>query len=184
MNTIALVEDLQDRTQKSAALVHVLQKHDESVLQHKLTPTTWSVLECVAHLNLYYEFYLPLLKEAIKSETIKPHEGGFKTGWLGQFFVNLMEPKEGKIKKMSAMAKMNPNATQLNSATLQTFIHYQEDFLEIIKKCKTLNLNEVKIPTVMSKWVTISLGDTLRFIVVHNERHLLQAQNCLKSTIV
>jgi TusA-related sulfurtransferase len=183
MNTLALLEDLQDRTQKSAALINVLQKLEESTLQHKLNPNTWSVLECIAHLNLYYAFYIPLLKTAVELDQTKSYEGRFKSGWLGEFFVTIMKPKKGKIKKMSAMAKMNPNGTLLDPSILEVFLNNQKTIHEIMEICKTRNLNSVKIPTVMSKWVSISLGDTLRFIVVHNERHLLQAQNCLKSTL-
>ena len=184
VNTLELLDDLQDRTQKSAALVNVFQKLDENTLQYKLTPNTWSVLECVAHLNSYYAFYLPLLRDAIELDKSKQYEGIFKAGWLGQFFVNLIEPKEDRIKKMSAMAKMNPNGKNLNPIILQIFLDHQRELHEIMEICKKRNLNRVRISTAISKWISISLGDTLRFIVVHNERHLLQAQRCLKSTIV
>lgn len=180
INTIALIADLEDRTHKATALVQVFQKLAESQLRYKENPNTWSVLECIAHLNRYYAFYLPLLQKAIHKEAVKKGSGSFRSGWLGQFFVKLMEPKEGKIKKMKAMAVMNPNGTPVDAVVLQDFIANQEAFLQLLEACRTLDLNAVSIPTVMSRWITINLGDTLRFMVVHHERHLLQAQNCLK----
>lgn len=183
LNTQELVADLQDRTQKATALVAVFYKLDESRLQYKSNPNSWSVLECIAHLNRYYAFYLPLLTKA----TVKPNPEKtatfFKTGLLGQFFVKLMEPKKNKIKKMKAVAKMNPNGSLLSIEELNLFNHYQNEFLAVLERCEQVDLNGHQVPTVISKWITISLGDTLRFIVVHNERHLLQAQNCLKSAI-
>lgn len=182
MNKNELLDDLLDRTQKATALVSIFQKMEESALQLKEDAKSWSVLECIDHLNRYYAFYLPLLNKALHNDKSNKTES-FSTGWLGQFFVKLMEPKEGTIKKMKAMESMNPNGSKLDISVLQQFINHQEAFLQIMEQCKTINLNAAKLPTVMSKWITISLGDTLRFIVVHNERHLLQAQNCLKSSI-
>ena len=180
IDNLLLIEDLQDRTQKASALATVFCKLEESKLQYKPDANSWSVLECITHLNRYYAFYIPLLTKAIASY---PAQTGsvFKPGILGQFFVRLMEPKANKIKKMKAMAKMNPNGSQPDKKVLNQFVEYQKELLSVLERCKQGNLNKPQIPTVMSKWITISLGDTLRFIVVHNERHLLQAQNCLKT---
>ncbi|TBX66998.1 DinB family protein [Flavobacterium silvisoli] len=182
INTLALVDDLHDRTQKASALVNVFQKLEEHQLRQKTHPEAWSVLECIDHLNRYYTFYLPALKKAIQTAQTKAGNSSFKTGILGQFFVKLMEPKAGKIKKMKALAQMNPVNSNVQPEVLQQFITHQEELLSLLETSRNLNLNAVQVPTAMSKWVTISLGDTFRFIVVHNERHLLQAQNCLKIT--
>ncbi len=181
MNTLALVDDLQDRTQKASALVSVFQKLEEHQLQQKANPDAWSVLECIDHLNRYYTFYLPLLKKAVQTAQTKAGNSSFKTGLLGEFFVKLMQPKAGKIKKMKALAQMNPVNSNVQPDVLRQFITHQTEFLSLLESSRNLNLNAVQVPTAISKWISISLGDTLRFIVVHNERHLLQAQNCLKN---
>ena len=43
-----------------------------------------------------------------------------------------------------------------------------------------IDLGKIKIPISIAPFVKIKLGDTLRFIVYHNERHIVQAQNILK----
>lgn len=137
-------------------------------------------LQCIAHLNKYYAYYIPLLNDTLAKSKQQKGIVIFKTGILGQFFVKLMEPKRGKIKKIKTIANMNPNGCDLLIEELVFFMNYQLEFLSILEKSKNCDLNRFQIPTVMSKWIMISLGDTFRFIVAHNERHLLQTQNCLK----
>lgn len=184
INTIELLEDLKERTDIGNAIVSFFWELDESDLRYKPSPTTWSVLECVAHLNRYYAFYIPLLNEALGKQVEYRGLVIFKTGVLGDFFVRLMEARAKKIKKMKAISYMDPNGCDLKTTELALFMNYQLEFLSIMDKCKNYDLTAPRIPTVMSKWVTISLGDTLRFLVTHNERHLLQAQNCLQWTMV
>ena len=179
-DTLWLVEDLQDRTQKASALAAAFSKIEVERLQYKPDASRWSVLECIAHLNRYYAFYMPLLRNAVAKSPIIKADFTFTSGLLGQFFVRLMEPKGNTVKKMKAMAKMNPQGSTLDVSELHDFMAYQEELLTLLETCKYHNLAQPKVPTALSKWITISLGDTLRFLVVHNERHLLQAQNCLK----
>lgn len=183
INTIELIDDLKERIQIGSAIVSFYKELEVSELRRKSSPTTWSVLECIAHLNLYYAFYIPLLNEALANS--KPQKGIviFKTGILGQFFVKLMDANRDNTKKMKAVAQMNPNGADLRVEELQLFINYQSEFLSILEQSKNYDLNSCHIPTVLSKWVTISLGDTFRFIVTHNERHLLQIQHCLKAEL-
>jgi len=180
LNNIELIEDLKERTIEASAVASLFFEVDEQELQSKANPEAWSALECFAHLNRYYAFYIPLLIKAIGSSP--EHKGllVFKAGYLGQFFVRLTDIKQKKIKKMKAMPTMDPNGSNPTIEELRLFIDYQKDMLSILEKSKNYNLSKPKIPTAMSRWITISLGDTLRFIVAHNERHLHQAEGCLK----
>jgi len=80
------IEDAETMLQKSI---------DE--LNWKLEPKSWSALECIEHLNLYSNFYLPELKYRIK-ENITPADSIFIPGLIGNYFVNLIRPNE-KSKK-------------------------------------------------------------------------------------
>lgn len=81
---------------------------------------------------------------------------------------------------MKAIAQMNPNWLDLKLKELALFMQYQSEFLAVLDYSKNYDLNGCQIPTVIFKWLTINLDDTLRFVVSHNERHLLHGQNCLK----
>ena len=42
--------------------------------------------------------------------------------------------------------------------------------------------NKTRIPISINKWIKIKLGDTFRFVIYHNERHIQQAKRVLKET--
>jgi len=62
---------------------------------------------------------------------------------------------------------------------LETFLSNQYTLLSLLDNSKAYNLNAVKIPISVSRWITISLGDTFEFVIMHNERHIVQAQSRL-----
>ena len=59
---------------------------------------SWSILECLEHLNLYGDFYLPQMEKSIKNTTFK-NENEFRSGLLGNYFAKTMLPEE-KLNKM------------------------------------------------------------------------------------
>lgn len=183
LDTLTLIEDLKERTEKIEALARVFMKMEENQLQFKSDATSWSALECIAHLNRYHAFYNPLLRDIFSKAAKVPGRPVYTTGLLGQFFVKMMEPKNNSIKKMKAMAKMNPNGSELDRTELDAFIAGQQEMLFLLEQAKNCNLNAFRLPTVMSPWITTNLGDTLRFIVTHNERHVLQAQNSVSRAV-
>ena len=51
--------------------------------------------------------------------------------------------------------------------------------LTYLKRAHQTDLNKIKIPVSILKWIKLNLGDVLQFLVAHNERHLLQAKRNL-----
>lgn len=72
----------------------------KSKLNQKKSADSWCALECIKHLNSYSDFYLPEIKSRIKSSSNQP-EDLFKSGTLGNSFVNLLKPKENLYKMKS-----------------------------------------------------------------------------------
>jgi hypothetical protein len=47
---------------------------------------------------------------------------------------------------------------------------------DILRHSATKDLRRIRIPFHFVPYLHFSLGETLRFLIAHNERHLLQAQ--------
>jgi len=105
----------------------------------------------------------------------------FKSGVIGNYFVNLIKPKE-KLNKMKTLKVNNPVGSVLDKNVIDRFINQQIECLELIEKSKNINLTKTKTAISISKLIKLRLGDTFRFVTAHNERHLLQAENILKNT--
>lgn len=178
MNSAVLISELinltQTHLQKATSLLH----EDLSTLNLKKTETAWSVLECLEHLNLYGDFYLPEIEEQMKRKSTLAVEN-FKPGWLGNYFAESMKPSPN-MKKMKTFKDKNPNKSQLDFSTVERFIKQQKELLHSLEQAKSVNLNTVKTKITLSPWIKLKLGDTLRFVIFHNERHLVQANNALE----
>jgi hypothetical protein len=47
--------------------------------------------------------------------------------------------------------------------------------MQYLESSRNRDLSAVRIPISISKWITIRLGDTFRFVIAHNKRHIMQA---------
>lgn len=115
-----LIEDLIERTRQYLNAAEKFKMLSDSYLNKRPAPESWSVLECIEHLNLYGDFYLPEIGKCIR-ESRYPPEHNFKSGWLGNYLANSMLPKE-KLNKMKTFPSMNPIGSKLGKNTLDRFI--------------------------------------------------------------
>lgn len=155
---------------KSLSIRHLNQKKDD---------TSWSVLECIEHLNRYCDFYIPEIKYRIQTSNYN-YEPYFKPGILGNYFSKSMKYKP-KLNYMKTFKSMNPIGSNLSPDVITTFIEYQNQLLTILHNCKSINLTNTKTAVSISKLIKLRLGDTLRVVIYHNQRHVVQAINSLKN---
>jgi hypothetical protein len=174
-----LIADLIERTRKNLNEAENLKRLSPEELNWKSEPESWSVLECIEHLNLYGDFYLPEIENRINHSQYAA-TSNFKSGWLGNYFAKSMLPRE-KLNKMKTFKDKNPLGSQLDKATLERFIHQQKKTLDLLDKARKVSLSRTKTSVSISRWITLKLGDTFRVVIYHKQRHLVQAINVLKA---
>ena len=177
MVTDKLIKDLLKSTKIIISTVEDYQSLKDTTLNFKASKESWSILECLEHLNLYGDFYNPAIKECIDNSNSTESQV-FKSGVLGNYFVNLMLPKE-KLNKMKTLKDKNPSGSQLDKSVINRFLAQQKEFLSLIEKAQDVDLTKTKTLISISKFIKLRLGDTLRFNVAHNQRHITQANNVL-----
>lgn len=175
-----LITDLITLTRQHLKYVESLKSKTEEELNRKKTAERWSVLECLKHLNLYGNFYLPEIEKRIK-DTATHEEEEYKSGLLGNYFAKSMWPKE-KLNKMKTFKSTNPINSKLDKRVLDEFIDQQQELLRLLNKSLHVNLNKVKTSISISRWIKLKLGDTLRVIIYHNERHIKQVERIIEET--
>ncbi len=179
IKTETLIANLIERTRKNLNEAENLKQLPLEELNWKPATESWSVLECIEHLNLYGDFYLPEIENRIRQSkyAAAPY---FKSGWLGNYFAKSMLPRE-KLNKMKTFKDKNPLGSQLDKATIERFIQQQKKTLDLLDKARMVNLSRTKTSVSISRWITLKLGDTLRVVIYHNQRHLVQALNVMKA---
>lgn len=178
MNTDYLMQELLELTRDNLNTAENFKAISLDELNYKPEPQSWSVLECIEHLNRYGDFYIPEITKKIASSKFK-NTNSFKSNWLGRYFVKSVS-YASEIKKMKTFKSMNPIGSNLNINTLDKFIKQQHQFLDLLNKAKNVNLDKTKTAISISKWIPLKLGDTFRVVIYHNERHIMQARNILK----
>ena len=148
------------------------------ILQYRPAEGKWSILECIEHLNIYSRYYLPEIKNRLEASTPQTNPN-FKSGRLGNYFVQLIEPKDN-LNKMKTSKTMNPIDQTLDKSNLEEFKEHLLDLLNVLNQARKYDLGKIKTGISLTRWIKLKLGDTLRFVVVHNERHVLQAKRILK----
>ena len=177
MKTQVLLNDLIEMSKKNTADTQNFMELSDEILNYKGSPQSWSILECIEHLNRYGDFYLPEIKQRIRSSKHKRVEK-YKSGWLGEYFAMSMLPKE-KLNKMKTFKSMNPSGSSLDKRVIEKFLSQQEEMLNLLAQAKEVDLTKTKTSISISKWIKLRLGDTLRVVIYHNKRHIVQAKNVL-----
>lgn len=173
-----LIEDLIERTKVNLNQAEKLHQKTIEELNWKSEPNSWSVLECIEHLNLYGDFYLSEIEQRI-SESNFSTETTFKSGILGNYFAKMMLPRE-KLNKMKTFKDKDPIGSNLTKISIERFINQQQKTLELLNTSRKISLNKTKTTISISKCIKLKLGDTFRVVIYHNERHIAQALGVLK----
>ena len=164
-------------TTNSTEKIQELRELGIDELNKKSAPNKWSILECIEHLNLYGDFYLPAIESAIRSQKATSNPEIFKSGIIGNYFVNLVKTKPGRVKKMSTTKEMNPLGRPLTLTTIDRFLMQQAHLKSLLTQAGQVDITKTKTPISITRFIKLRLGETLRFTVHHIERHVAQVEN-------
>ena len=79
-------------------------------LNFKTSPDSWSILECLEHLNRYSRYYNPALAKAIENNADGTYVQGISYSWLGRKSLEMVRPQN--TKKHKTVKHMNPINSQ------------------------------------------------------------------------
>lgn len=178
LDKFAFLGELESKSEAQITFaVSILQNLPNETLSRPAANGGWSIAQVLAHLNSYGDYYLPAIDKAL-GQAIPIKSFCFTPSILGQYFTDLMDPEKGKT-KFKAFKKHIPDENLDPIATVSAFIAQQESFVSLIRKSEEYDIQQIKIPISLSRWVHIPLGDVFNFIHAHNERHILQMRRNL-----
>lgn len=160
-------------------VIAVFQNLPEDRLLQSSISNGWSIAECFAHLNTYFDFYMPQISKVLDQAPVD-ESGVFKHSMLGRYFITMMQPDRG-TKKYKAMQRHQPIVIANPHSTISKFIQDLEYMLVLINKARDKNLLRKSVNTSLSAWIKINSGDAMLFILTHNWRHIKQAKRNLKT---
>ena len=185
MQSIEFLNFLKEETQRIIETVKSeFQNLNPELFNTKPSDEKWSIAECLQHLNLTLDIYIPQMMEIIKQkEKFGNQKEYFKHSFIGKMAVKSMEPKPDKsiTFKMKTFNKLSPKLSKSDkNEILDIFLNFQESILNVIDGLHKMSLIKPKIVTAAGPILKMNIGDALHFMVAHNQRHILQAQNVLQ----
>lgn len=180
IDKIQLIESLENEIEKHLQIaIHTFQNLNEAVLLEIPENGGWNIAQCFEHLNSYGRYYLPQINAGLSKHMDNPQKKSFKSSWLGSYFTKMMLP--ANTRKYKAFKDHIPAVSLDAHKVLAEFIEQQETLLNYIKQARNADLDKIRIPISIAKWVRLKLGDVFQFIIAHDERHIQQAQRVLSS---
>ena len=159
--------------------------HDADALVEPLTDDqfnwrpsaeSWSVAQCIEHLNTTARLYLPQLDEAIANAIRRGTygEGPFSYNVFGRLFTLLLEPPARF--RMKAAKPFLPPPSRPRNEVMAAFRAYQVQFADRLRQANGLDLARAKVRSPIVSWLRYSLGSGFALMLAHERRHLWQAR--------
>ena len=107
----------------------------------------------------------------------------FIPGFWGNYFTRTMMPKNvNEIRnRMMTVKHFSPEKSVNVESVFNEFVGHQEKLLQLLEVARRRNLSTIHIPTAISRLIRLKLGDMFRFLIAHEQRHLIQARNAIKA---
>ena len=169
----AIDAELRAATARAQRLVNGL---DETSFHARPDPDRWSIAECLAHLNLTSEAYLPLVTAAItsgrESKRSAPHQ--FRRDLVGWFLGRMVEPPvRTRLKTTAAFVPRSAGAKQ---QVLAEFEALQDKLAAALADADGFDLGRLRIVSPFNTRIRYNLYAAFRIIPAHQRRHLWQGE--------
>lgn len=181
-----LLAELRQRLETlTQTIAQITRDKDLSVLRQRPASGGWSVLDCLEHLNLYSDFYLPAFQKAIRRGKTRSSDANYRAGWLGAYFVKSMATTaQGlPVGPMKTFKDKNPALVGTPPDALARFHEQHQELLRLFDAATTTDLQRTRVPISIAPWLRIQLGDGLHFFITHEERHLAQIQRTMAEVL-
>lgn len=149
-------------------------------LNWKPSKEIWSIGQCIDHLIEANSRYIPRLREILNDKhraTFWEKNNPF-TDYTGKNMIKNLGPEI--TRKYKAPKLFVPSKTKMNAGILDKFTKQQKEIENLFDILGTDNHSEKVITSPVAGLITLKVRDVMQLIIVHEERHLLQARNILK----
>jgi DinB superfamily len=179
-----LITQLLDRTEILKASTLTFLRLTDDQLQYRPGPGQWSIVEIFGHLDLSMDFYS---REILSRITLAPDNPSdmYRSSLLGDWLYQRIMPRpDGTVFKFKARRSLCAGSQdQDGKEVIRVFQRHCDAIDDILRYVATKDLRRISIPFYFPGILRLRLGDMLRYLVAHGERHLLQAQRVMTQVV-
>ena len=135
----------------------------------------WSIGQCFDHLLLSNRPYEHIIREILERRR-RPRlweRLPFLPRLFGRLLIKTLRPDSGR--RVKARPSFLPSASDIDPAVTARFLEQQARLLDLMAATRDLDLEGITITSPVVGFVTYSLLDAYRIVVVHEQNHFVQA---------
>jgi hypothetical protein len=144
------------------------------------TRESWSVAQCIDHLNSTAREYLPMLDEgiadAIRRGLYSP--GPYTYNWIGRLMTWIVDPNT-RIRAKTPKA-FEPPVGRPRHDIMAAFRAYQVQYIDRLRQANGLDLARARVTSPAARWIRMPLGSGFATMIAHERRHLQQARRVVE----
>lgn len=143
-------------------------------------PDSWSVAQCLEHLNVTARLYLPLLDAGI-ADAIRRGlyaAGPYTYNIWGRLWVASLEPPVRL--RLKAPAAFRPPETRPRRDIMAAFHAYQVQYVDRLRQANGIDLARARVSSPAAAWLRVPLGSGFASMAAHERRHLAQARDVVE----
>lgn len=166
-----LIEELDTSDRRANDLARGLSPEQ---LNWKPAEDLWSVGQCLHHLYVANEVYLPAIANALDGRPPSPVQD-ITPGWFGRWFIRTyIEPSSGG-RRARAPRKIAP-ARHIDPSVLDLFLRSNVVARDVVRRASAYNINRIRFRNPLIPLLRFTVGTGLEIVWRHQRRHLLQAE--------
>lgn len=152
---------------------------DDGAFNWRPEARRWSICECLDHLIVSGEKYLPAIGEAIAAgrEQRLLGEGPEKRGLIAGLMIRALEPPPSV--RFKAPGEFRPRAGQPAETVGQRFAGLQDEIEKRLHEAQGLDLARIKLRSPGVPLLRFTLGETFAILLAHERRHVWQAEQVM-----
>jgi hypothetical protein len=152
-------------------------------LNWRPAPDAWSVGQCLHHLYVTNEQYLPPIARALDGRPAHPVDE-IAPGWFARWFIrNYIAPPPAGARPATrgkAPGKIAP-ASSVDPSVLDQLLRSNETARELIRRASPCDVNRIRFANPFVPLIRFTVGSGVEIIWKHQRRHLAQAERLVQS---
>lgn len=137
-------------------------------------PGVWSIGQCLEHLSITNEAYLPAMSSSLSGKPISAVQE-IAPGWFGRWFIRTYIEPSPQTKHVRAPKKIVPGV-RVEGSVLDRFRRSNQASRELIHHAREYDVNRIRFRNPLIPVLRFTVGTGLEIVSGHERRHLLQAE--------
>jgi hypothetical protein len=138
-------------------------------------PGSWSIGQCLEHLAIANDHYLPAIEEALDRNRPDHPVDEIVLRRLSRWFIQTYIEPSDTTRRAKAPRKISPPST-IGPEVLDRLLRGNEHARQVVRRAGAYDVNRIRFKNPFVPLVRFTIGTGLELLSGHERRHLLQAE--------